>query len=107
MSIGSFFYICYLIYTFFSRFEGVFFCFTQFGGSFYSQNVDKFLDTAPFITRTIADPTEFYSALLLWYITNVLTNVLFLGSMMLGIIFGSCLYSVWTWSAVQVAWSLQ
>ena len=27
--------------------------------------------------------------------------------MMRGITFGSCLYSVWTWSAVQVAWSLQ
>ena len=47
----------------------------QFGGSFYSQNVDEFCDTAPLITRTITDPTEFYSALLLWYITNVLTNV--------------------------------
>ena len=55
--------------------RGYFLCFTQFGGSFYSQNVDKIRDTAPLITRTIADPTELYSALLLWYITNVLTNV--------------------------------
>ena len=57
--------------------RGYFLCFTQFGGSFYSQNVDNFRDTAPLITRTITDPTEFYSALLLWYITNVLTNVYF------------------------------
>ena len=87
--------------------RGYFLCFTQFGGSFYSQNVDKFCDTAPLITRTITDLTEPSSALLLLYITTLLTNVLFLGSMMRGIIFGSCLYSVWTWSAVQVAWSLQ
>ena len=60
---------------FFSCSEGLFLCFTQFGGSFYSQNVDEFCDTAPLITRTITDATEFYSALLLWYITNVLTNV--------------------------------
>ena len=62
---------------FFSCSEGLFLCFTQFGGSFYSQNVDKFCDTAPLITRTITDPTEPYSALLIWYITNVLTNVYF------------------------------
>ena len=92
---------------FFSCSEGLFLCFTQFGGSFYSQNVHKFRDTAPLIACTIADLTEPYSALLLWYITTLLTNVLFLGSMMRGITFGSCLYSVWTWSAVQVAWLLQ
>ena len=45
--------------------RGYFLCFTQFGGSFYSQNVDNFRDTA----------TELYSAFLLWYITTVLTSV--------------------------------
>ena len=55
--------------------RGYFLCFTPFGGSFYSQNVDKIRDTAPLITRTITDPTELYSALLLWYITTVLINV--------------------------------
>ena len=57
--------------------SGYFLCFTQFGASFYSQNVDKFCDTAPLIARTFTDLTEPYSALLLWYITNVLINVYF------------------------------
>ena len=47
--------------------RGYFLCFTQFGGSFYSQNVDKFCDAAPLITRTITDPTELYSALTIVY----------------------------------------
>ena len=55
--------------------RGYFLCFTQFGGSFYSQNVDNFRDTAPLITRTITIPTELYSALLLLYIATVLINV--------------------------------
>ena len=38
---------CYVIYTFFSCFEQLFLCFTQFGGGQHCFSFDKFHDTAP------------------------------------------------------------
>ena len=38
---------CYVTYTFFSCFEQLFLCFTQFGGGQHCFNFDKFHDTAP------------------------------------------------------------
>ena len=38
---------CYVTYTFFSCFEQLFLCFTQFGGGQHCFSFDKFHDTAP------------------------------------------------------------